>query len=60
MDSPMRRTGKPTNLYLNPRLKAEALEAARERYNCSLSELVERLLAREVSLKRGMLSLRAR
>jgi len=27
----MRRTGRPTNLYLNPRLKSWAVEAARER-----------------------------
>jgi hypothetical protein len=56
----MRRTGKATNLYLNQQLKTSAIEAARLRYNCSLSELVERLLHRELSLKRGVLSLRAR
>lgn len=51
----MRRTGKPTNLYLNQQLKVSASETARMRYGCSLSELVEQLLRRELSLKRGLL-----
>ncbi len=50
-----RRTGGATNLYLGTGLKGAAKELARERYNCSLSELVERLLKREMSLKRGVL-----
>ena len=55
----MRRTGKPTNLYLNASVKAKAVEAAKDRYGCSLSEMVERLLIKEMGLKRGVLGKRA-
>jgi hypothetical protein len=48
--------GSPTNLYLRSDLKTEARKAAKLRYKISLSELVEKLLAKELSLKRGMLA----
>lgn len=51
----MRRSGKPTNLYLCQALKIEAIKVAETRYNCSLSAMVERLLRREIALKRGLL-----
>lgn len=41
-------TGKPTNLYLNPRLVRAATKLAATRYECSLSTLVEKLLSRKV------------
>lgn len=55
----MTRSGKPTNLYLNSALKKEAVEVAKERYQLSLSQLVERLLRQELALKRGMLKRKA-
>lgn len=48
--------GSPTNLYLSPELKKAARDAAKARYGCSLSDLVSRLLAKEISLKRGILA----
>ena len=55
----MTRSGKPTNLYLNSSLKKDAVEVARERYNLSLSQLVERLLRQELAMKKGLLNRRA-
>jgi len=49
------RNGSPTNIYLDSSVKERAQEAAKERYGYSLSELVEKLLEREMSLKRGLL-----
>lgn len=49
-------TGKPTNLYMNLDVKKEGRRIAKTRYGISLSELVERLLRREMSLKRGLLN----
>lgn len=49
-------TGVAVNLYLPASLKDEAGKAALTRYGVSLSKLVERLLAKEISLKRGLLS----
>lgn len=47
--------GTPTNLYLPQDLKASAREVAKQRYGMSLSDLVEELLRREISLKRGLI-----
>ena len=47
--------GSPTNLYLRKEIKTEARKIAKIRYRISLSELVENLLVRELSLKRGLL-----
>lgn len=55
----MRRTRKPTNLYLCGHIKATASKLAEERYGCSLSDLVEQLLKRELKLKRGLLAKKA-
>ena len=52
------RSGSPTNLYLSETTRAEGTRIAKERYGMSLSELVESLLKREVSLKKGILNLR--
>lgn len=57
--TPSRRSGRPTNLYLSAAVKDEATKIAHERYHLSLSELVERLLTRELGLKRGLLNKRA-
>jgi len=43
----------PTNLSLSEGIKNDGTRIARQRYGISLTELVERLLIREVSLKRG-------
>jgi hypothetical protein len=47
---------KPSNLNLDANLKKRATAAAKSRYNCRLSELVNRLLQLELSLKKGLLS----
>ena len=49
-----RRSGKPTNLYLNKAIVAEGKTLAANRYGCSLSELVERLLKADMQRKRGI------
>lgn len=49
-----RRTGSPTNLYLNSGVVSDAKKLARSRYACSFSELVERLLKAEMARKRGI------
>lgn len=49
------KTGKPTNLYLDVEIKVHSTRIAHERYGISLSDLVERLLRLECSLKRGKL-----
>jgi hypothetical protein len=50
----MKRKGKPTNLYLNRQIKQQGKTVAKQRYGLSLSDLVERLLLREIRLKRGL------
>lgn len=52
--------GGPTNLYLPKELKREAQRLAKERYNYSLSQLVQRLLVAEISRKRGIAHLNPR
>lgn len=49
-------TGVSVNLYLPADLRKEASKLALNRYNTSLSKLVERLLCREISLKKGLLA----
>ena len=49
------RTGKATNIYIDGVVIAEGRKVAKERYGISLSELVERLVRREIDLKRGLL-----
>lgn len=49
-------TGKPTNLYLPPTLKAKAVKIAEERYGWKLSMLVRRLLQKETEHKRGVVN----
>jgi len=49
------KTGKPTNLYLAVDIKLQGTKIAHERYGISLSDMVERLLRLECSLKRGKL-----
>lgn len=48
------RIGKPTNIYLGPKLKMRAAYVARDRYGWSLSRLCRELLQREVVLPRGL------
>lgn len=43
------------NLYLGADLKSQAKTHAKRQYGYSLSELVQQLLVREMSLKRGLL-----
>ena len=43
----------PTNLSLSIEIKRAASKLADERYGISLTELVERLLEKEIRLKRG-------
>lgn len=45
----------PANLYLTSGRKRLAAEVAVKRYNLSLSELVDRLLERELGLDKGLL-----
>lgn len=52
---PMATPRKPANLYLDQNLKEDAVRVARERYDLSLSEMVEKLLVREMALKKGLL-----
>ena len=49
-----------TRLYLPKKLKIEAAEMARRRYGASLSEVVRRLLAREVEHEKGTAHVRPR
>jgi hypothetical protein len=49
----VRRSGKPTNLYLNTDVVTEGKALAQTRYGISLSELIERLLRAEMGRKRG-------
>lgn len=49
------RNGSPTNIYLSSSVKTDGRKVAKARYGCSLSELVEKLLLREMSMKRGLL-----
>lgn len=49
------RTKRPTNLYLEKDLVEPATSAAATRYNLSLSDLVNKLLRREVERKTGIL-----
>lgn len=52
---PTGKTGKSTNLYLDPDIVKGGRNVAKERYGISLSELIERLVLREMNLKRGLL-----
>jgi hypothetical protein len=49
------RNGERTNLYLSKAVKDEAARVAISRYGMSLSDLVEGLLRKEISLKLGVL-----
>lgn len=53
--TPMKHQKNVVNLYLGADLKAQAKTHAKRQYRCSLSELVQQLLVREMSLKRGLL-----
>lgn len=48
-----KREKEATNLSLSKEVKQAAAKLADERYGISLTELVERLLERELSLKKG-------
>lgn len=48
-----KREKEPTNLSLSKEVKQAAIEIASTRYGISLTELVERLLERELAQKRG-------
>lgn len=50
---------RPFNLWLQVQVAMKGSEIARERYGCSFSEMVERLVARESKTKTGLLSGRA-
>lgn len=52
---PMKHQKNVANLYLGADLKDQAKAHAKRQYGCSLSELVQQLLVREMSLKRGLL-----
>lgn len=47
------RVKEATNLSLSSEVKKQAIKVADERYGISLTELVERLLEKEITLKRG-------
>ena len=49
------RKGQAINVYLEAALVAEARKAALDRYGDSLSGMIEKLLRRELELKRGLL-----
>jgi hypothetical protein len=55
--TPTGKTGKPTNLYLDTEIVEGGRRIARDRYGLSLSELVERLIRKEIGLKRGLIKL---
>jgi len=46
------RDGGPATIYLSTKVKLEAMRVAKER-GMSLSEMIQRLLVKEISLKRG-------
>jgi hypothetical protein len=41
-------------VYLRPDVRNQSAECAKERYGIAFSKLVERLLIKELSLKRGL------
>lgn len=47
--------GSPNNIYLSEHARDEGNRVAKERYDVSLSLLVEGLILREVELKKGLL-----
>jgi hypothetical protein len=49
------RNGVPVNIYLPKQLRNAGREIAKLRYGISLSELLNRLLKREASLKNGII-----
>lgn len=60
MRKPTVQNGKGVNLYLPEQQTSKASELARERYGISLSELVARLLVKEIHHPKGMCSSRPR
>jgi hypothetical protein len=48
------KTGKRFMVYLRPDVRNQSAECAKERYGIAFSKLVERLLIKELSLKRGL------
>lgn len=53
------RTGIPTNLYLSELSRIEGTRIAKTRYNESLSELVNRLLKKEIKRRKRAVRLKA-
>jgi len=47
--------GRGFNIYLKPSTVENATREAKDRYGKSLSALIEALLVREISLKKGLL-----
>ena len=47
--------GNVANIYIGASLKAASKSHAKEQYGMSLSELIQKLLVKEMSLKRGLL-----
>jgi len=50
------RNGKATNLYIDKQVVEQGKQTAKERYGMSLSDMVQMLIKKEMSLKRGLLT----